>query len=45
MVTAVSTSPVAYSVVYVSPFAPIVDSIKEVLQRGSGYGKVEVELL
>ncbi|KAH6845778.1 hypothetical protein B0I37DRAFT_381046 [Chaetomium sp. MPI-CAGE-AT-0009] len=45
MVTAVSTSSVAYGVAYLSPFVPIVDSIKEVLQRGPGDERVQVELL
>lgn len=45
MVTAVAVGSVAYGVVYISPLAPIAENIKEVLQRGPGDGKVEVELL
>jgi len=45
MVTAVAKGSVAFGVVYVSPFPPIVDNIKEILQRGPSDGKVEVELL
>ena len=45
MVTAVAKGSVAYGVVYVSPFPPIVDNIKEILQRGPGDGEVPVELL
>jgi len=44
MVTAVAKGSVASRAAYVSPFAPIVENIKEILERNGGE-KVEVEFL
>jgi hypothetical protein len=44
MVLAMGKGSVVHGAVYVSPFEPVIDNIKEDLERGSR-GKVQVELL